>query len=203
MNRANMPDKLVNSLIKQKGSGEVRRVIRDDGENGLYISDPEAPANMYPITRDEFRDDWNLYATVEDQLKEEKVLRDPEQPFLDEPESVVEGVNLTSQVRLPGVDSRNGVDMARDEASQLFGALGRDPFFGRTTDTEKPDADAATKLNPADATLTGGPVGGNEEPASTLEEDRADDDGMAPSGAPKAKADKSPAKTTKTGASKA
>lgn len=202
-----MPDKMVNSLIRQKGSGLIRRVIRDDGENGLHISDPVAPANMYPITRDQFRDEWELHATVEQQLQEVKVLPEKEQPFLDEPEEYrVEGVNLTSQMRLPSVDSRNGVDMARDENSQLFGALGRDPFFGRTTDTAPPDADAITSQNPADTTFSGGPVGGNEEPAEMFEQERADDDGMAdlpPAPEEEAPADKSPAKTTKKGASKA
>lgn len=62
-----MPDNLGNSLIRQKRSGALKRVIRDDGENGLWISHPADPANMHRISRDEFRQTWAVEKTAAQQ----------------------------------------------------------------------------------------------------------------------------------------
>lgn len=55
-----MPDSLVNSLIVHKRSGMTKRVIRDDGENGLWISHPAQASTMHRISRDEFRAVWDV-----------------------------------------------------------------------------------------------------------------------------------------------
>lgn len=62
-----MPDSLVNSLIVHKRSGMVKRVIRDDGENGLWISHPAQSSAMHKISRDEFRSIWDVQSTAAQQ----------------------------------------------------------------------------------------------------------------------------------------
>lgn len=170
-----MPDKLINSLIKHS-DGTVQRVIRDDGENGLHISPPNNPVDMRPITRDEFRNEWQLYKTVSDQLADERRGEsDEEQPFRGRDAksgTVVESVDLTSQRRLPSIDSRNGVDtnMSQNRINEGF-----DPFEGRTTATPRgEDVEEFVATEAADVTFSGEPVGGNEEPAELQDPARTD-----------------------------
>ena len=54
------PDNLVNSLIVNK-DGQVKRVIRDDGDNGLWVSHPAIPNQMERLTREAYRESWGLY----------------------------------------------------------------------------------------------------------------------------------------------
>lgn len=180
MSRREIPDTFRNSLVKHKTTGEIKRVVRDDGENGLHLSPPDNPPLMRPITRDEFREEWELFQTVEEQLAEERSRPEKEEPFRNGDETVVTGVDLSSQVTLPSIDSRNGVIMT--DGTQLHGALATDPFAGRTTPTARPSAEEVADFiaqNPKDSTFSGQPVGGNEEPAETFEADRADDDATA------------------------
>jgi hypothetical protein len=189
MVNSTFPDDLANSLIMHKESGDIKRVVRDDGENGLHISPPESPTAMKPITREEFRNDWELYQTVNDQLKEEG-RPEKDQPFrgkYEEHRSVVKGLDLSSQTQMPTVDSRNGVD-DMNEDRQKFGALSRDPFGGRAVPTPRGEgADEYVATEATDVTFSGQPVGGNEEPAELLEEDRTDDSAADEAEAPKGK----------------
>lgn len=182
MSQPVMPDSLVNSLIKHR-DGAIKRVVRDDGENGLQISPPEAPALMRPITREAFQNEWQLFMTVSDQLKDTTPgVAEVNRPFRNGDEkSRVVGVDLSSQMTLPSIDSRNGVNEMQERA-QKFGNMAGDPFEGRTTASHRPQGDEleqTLKTPLPDVTFSGEPVGGNEMPAASLEEDRADDDGMA------------------------
>ena len=179
INMVKMPDELVGSLIQHKETEEIKRVIRDDGENGLHISPPEHPSEMRPISRDAFRSDWVLYKTVGQQLREEGDQSAKEEPFRGEHArlgTVVRGLSLESQTQMPSVDSRHGVDEMTREDRQKFGALSADPFEGRAEPTPRgEEADELVATKAADVTFSGQPVGGNEEPAELFEEDRADD----------------------------
>jgi hypothetical protein len=165
-----MPDSLVNTLIRHK-DGTVKRVVRDDGPNGLRVSPPENPVAMRPVSRDEFESDWELHQTVEEQLKENAPgVEDRERPFRGQYAQHKVGADLSSQVTLPSVDSRNGVDTMTDSDERQA----NDPFGGRATPSKREDAEEYTRNEPADETFSGEPVGGNEEPAELFEEERAD-----------------------------
>lgn len=177
-----MPDSLVNSLIRHS-DGTVQRVIRDDGENGLHISPPNNPVAMRPITREEFRNDWELHQTVSDQLTSEgREDSDKEQSFRGrnaKSGTVVESVDLTSQRRLPSIDSRNGVNT---NMSQNRTFEGFDPFEGRTSPTERlsgEELEDYLATEATDVTFSGEPVGGNEEPAELQDPARTDPDTQA------------------------
>ena len=180
MTVARMPDTLLNSLIRNKESGEVKRVIRDDGENGLHISPVDSPVMMRPISRDDFRKNWVLHQTVSDQLKEDS-RTETERPFRNEHAvdgTVVRKVDIASQTQMPTIDSRFGVDdMDRDSERKRFGSLARRPFEGRAVPTDRGDGvEDYISTEATDATFSGQPVGGNEEPAELFEEERADPD---------------------------
>lgn len=174
MNQQLVPDNLVNSLIRHS-DGTVKRVIRDDGENGLFIAPPNEPVLMNPISRQEFRDEWSLHQTVEAQLAEEVQRPDKDDSFRngnEKPRSVVKGVNLTDQRTLPTVDSRFGVDETMPQRST--GELPNDPFGDRAEATSRDVPDISKPLT--DATFSNEPVGGNEESVDALELDREDPD---------------------------
>jgi hypothetical protein len=182
MNDQLLPDNLVNSLIRHK-DGTVKRVIRDDGENGLFIAPPNEPVMMKPISRQEFRDEWSLHQTVEAQLSEEEKRPDKDDSFRngnEKPNVVVQGVNLTDQRTLPTVDSRFGVDETMPQRST--GELPADPFGDRAEPTSRDVPDISKPLT--DATFSNEPVGGNEESVDALEPERVDpdatDDGPLP-----------------------
>ena len=177
MNDQLMPDNLVNSLFRHK-DGTIKRVIRDDGENGVFLSPPKDPVQMKPISREEFRNEWSLHQTVEAQLSEEGERPTKDESFLDGDEgsrTVVKGVNLTDQRVLPSIDSRFGVN--EPMAQRQTGTLPNDPFGDRAELTEREVPDISKPLT--DATFSNEPVGGNEESVDALEQQRADDDGMA------------------------
>lgn len=149
-NQHPVPSNLVGSLIAHKPGGAVRKVIRDDGDNGLWISHPGNPSSMYFIPREEYRNDW-VFHKFEGQITRE----DLEGHSFDDAHSLKGGeYNL---------NLREKTTVAEQEAT---------PMPREETDRQAM-ADEILNKRPADETLTGHPVGANEEPADTFEEDRA------------------------------
>lgn len=149
------PDNLVGSLIAHKPGGAVRKVIRDDGENGLWISHPAFPAQMYKIPREEYRTDWSFYK-YETQIDKSELGGFT----FDDSKAFDRNVNL---------NHRAETTVAEEEKSDMPREL---------TDRQAM-ADEILNHKPEDVTFSGTPVAGNEEPADTFEEDRGDEDAAA------------------------
>jgi hypothetical protein len=147
-----VPDNLAGHLIRQKRSGAVRSVVRDDGENGLWISHPAFTSQMYHIKRGEYRSAWEFYK-FDAQITDE----DLQGNSFDGRKAYQADVNLDHQAETH-VSEQETQDMSREE-----------------TDREAMKEEILGK-NPADTTFDGDPVGANEEPAEMLEEDRKDPD---------------------------
>lgn len=152
------PDSLVNSLIAHLPGGALRRVVRDDGENGLWISHPDHPNRMYRIDRAEFRSTWRLYKTEGQQTnsdignsfdsrKESKVFLN-EQELLNLPKETKEPMANSEERRVP-----------TDREALKREILGDDLEGGGL----------------ADVTSDGDPVGANEEPLAAFDPERTDD----------------------------
>ncbi len=176
------PRNLAGSLILNKGGNRGRRiVVRDDGDNGLWIAHPGDPANMWYISRAEYNDNWQF----------------------ERPEGGVEKEDLGEF----SFDSRKGpteqtVDLNHRNETRVSEQETED-MGSEQTDREAMKREILDQ-NPADETMSGNPVGANEEPADAMEEDRSDLDeaGMEDSEAAAKKANASAKRAAKKGAAK-
>lgn len=153
------PDDLRNALIRRINGQGLRRIIRDDGNNGLWISHPDSPAQMYSITRQEFDEAWELATPAH--LQGTKVLSDTRYGKDGPPvESVI--MNIQDTTNLPLIEEE---PMAK---------LG-DAFAERTEDTDREALRREILEQPVtDASFSGEPVAANEMPATAFEESRAE-----------------------------
>jgi hypothetical protein len=153
---APVPRNLAGSLILHKPGGARRVVVRDDGDNGLWISHPGDSASMYFITRAEYDRDW-VFEKHEGMITREEMggrtfddRKGPEQQDVD-------------------LNHRNKTVVAEQETTDMP---------SEPTDREAMAREILDKT-PIDATTSGRPVGANEEPANMAEEDRMDADAEA------------------------
>ena len=149
------PDSLVNSLIVHLPGGGVRRVIRDDGENGVWISHPDHPNQMHKISREEFRTSWKLHKTESQQEKQ-----DLSYTFDNAYKESNVVMNLQDTMRLPK-ETREPMSEINPRAE--------------ATDREAMKEAALEDEPLADVTSDGDPVGGNEEPLGAFDPLRTDD----------------------------
>jgi hypothetical protein len=155
------PDHLRNALIRMRNGSGLRRVIRDDGANGLWISNPNSPAEMYHITREEFDNTWELDKSGDQQTTED--LSGVKWGQYGKPaEQVV--MNRMQNVNSPTVEVTEVANRLDELAAANM----------EITDREAMKREILGKPV-LDATFSGDPVGGNEEPITALEEDRGGD----------------------------
>lgn len=158
----NQPDNLKNALIRTRNGDGLRRVIRDDGQNGLWISNPNNPATMYQISRDEFDSNWELEKSGDQQNTHD--ISGTKWGRMGQP---------TEQVTMNGMQSINTprieVNPVAEEARKNEGFDG-----GRSEETDREAYKREILGSPVlDADFSGDPVAANEESVSTFEPDRA------------------------------
>ncbi len=175
-----MTSGLVNALIQRKNGTGLRRVVRDDGLKGLQISNPNDVAEMRPISLDEFQSEWVIVKSAEEQRAGD--------------------INLT--IHGTEVAPSKSVNMDTSSTTNTFTSevtpmaeeprLNEAPFAGRAEDTDREAMKEEILSKPLiDAQSDGQPVAANEDPNSTLEEDRMNPeaDENAPTGDPEAQAE--------------
>lgn len=149
----------------KNGQG-LRRVIRDDGANGVWISPPESPANMRQISRSEFDEKWEVVKGGDNQGTED--LSNIKWGRMGQP---------AGNVTLNGMQTINSprIEVTPMEARKNEGFDG-----GRSEETDREAIKREILGSPVlDADFSGDPVAANEESVSTFEEDRAASEGDA------------------------
>ena len=156
----NQPDTLKNALVRMRNGQGLRRVVRDDGANGVWISPPESPANMRQITRSEFDEKWEVVKAGDQQRVED--LSNVKYGRVGQP---------TEQVTMNRIQAINTprIEVTEVEARKNEGFDG-----GRSEETDREAMKREILGSPVlDADFSGDPTAANEEPVSTFEPDRA------------------------------
>lgn len=173
----NGPDTLRNALIRMKNGQGLRRVIRDDGPNGLHIANPnESVANTKFITRAEYDSEWELVKSGDQQNTEDI------------------SSTIYGSVRPPTVEVRMNKQEFTNQFTSEVNPMADEPrlnesFAARTEDTDREAMKEEILSKPLiDAQADGQPVAANEMPISTMEEDRTDEDAAAFNPAPEPEA---------------
>lgn len=162
----NQPDSLKNALVRMINGQGQRRVIRDDGPNGLWISNPNNPATMYHITREEFDTSWELEKSGDQQDTQD--ISGTKWGRMGQP---------TEQVAMNAVQS---INTPRIEVTPVEDARKGDAFEARSEITDREAYKREILERPVlDADFSGDPTAANEEPISTFEADRAEAPGDA------------------------
>lgn len=138
----------------------LRRVIRDDGPNGVWISPPESPANMRQISRAEFDEHWELVKAGDRQGTQD--LSNVKWGRMGQPTEQVT-MNAMQTVNTPRIE----VTPVEPRKNEGFDG-------GRSEETDREAMKREILGSPVlDADFSGDPVAANEEPISTFEADRA------------------------------
>jgi hypothetical protein len=156
----NQPDTLKNSLIRMRRGQGQRRVIRDDGANGLWISHPTNPAQMYQISRDEFDSNWEIEKSGDQQNTQD--LSNVKWGRMGQP---------TENIRMNSIET---INTPRIEVKPVEPRKNEGFDGGRSEETDREAMKQEILGQPVlDADFSGDPVAANEESVSTFEPDRA------------------------------
>lgn len=159
----NGPDTLRNALIRMKNGQGLRRVIRDDGLNGLHIANPNEVANTKFLSREEFDSEWELVKSGDEQSTEDisRTIFGSDKP-------------PTAEVRMNKQEFTN--QFTTEVTPMAEEPRLNDAFAQRSENTDREAMVREIMGEPVlDATFSGEPVAANEESLSTLEEDRGGD----------------------------
>lgn len=160
------PDHLRNALVRMRNGEGLRRVIRDDGPNGVWISNPNNPATMYQLSREEFEANWEVEKSGDTQNTQD--LSNVKWGRMGQP---TESVTMN---RIQNINSPR-IEVTPVEARKNEGFDG-----GRSEETDREAMKREILGQPVlDADFSGDPVAANEEPVSTFEADRAMSEGDA------------------------
>jgi hypothetical protein len=168
---------LLNALIRRKNGQGLRRVVRDDGLDGLQIANPnEGTATMRPLSLEEFQSDWEVVRTG-DQQSTEDISR-----------------TIFGSAKPPVREVRMNTQEFTNQFTSEVNPMAEEPrlttaFESRSEDTDREAMKREILGMPAiDAQSDGQPVAANEDPISTMEEDRMDDE-SGQTGDPEAQAE--------------
>ena len=156
------PDRLNNALVRMRNGQGLRRVVRDDGQNGLWVSPPDSPAQMRPISREEFDAHWEVVKSG-DQQQTEDIAR------------TIYGRD-TAPERSVVMNIQDATNRVVREETPVSEARKNEGFDGGRSELTDRDAIVREILGDpvVDATFSGEPTAANEEPISTFEEDRGE-----------------------------
>lgn len=161
----NQPDHLRNALIRMRNGNGQRRVIRDDGANGLWISNPNNPSQMYHIEREEFDANWEVEKSGDQQNTQD--ISDVKWGRMGQPTEEVT-MNRMQKINTPRIEVTPMADPRKNEGFD----------GGRSEETDREAMKREILGSPVlDADFSGDPVAANEESVSTFEPDRAASEG--------------------------